>query len=178
VRARIGIGVWLAVVWVVLWGEVTFANAVTGIVMGAAIVLALPPARRPRTLVLRPWATTRFLAVFAWKLVEASAVVAWEVVTPRNRIKEGIVAIPIVSESDVVTAIVADAISLTPGSLTIEVDADHGVLYVHVLHLHDVEEVRADVRRLEDLAIAAFAPSGGGGGHDAPASSAGEEETP
>ena len=51
---------------------------------------------------------------------------------------------------------VANAISLTPGTLTIEVATDPNVLYVHVLHLHDIDAVRRDVTRLERSVLRAF----------------------
>jgi len=105
---------------------------------------------------VRPVAVVRFLVVFAWQLVAASAVVAWEVITPRNRINEGIVEIPVRGASDLVTAVVANAISLTPGTLTIEVDRPGARLFVHVLHLRDVEQLRAEIRELEALVIRAF----------------------
>jgi multicomponent Na+:H+ antiporter subunit E len=62
---------------------------------------------------------------------------------------------------------VADAVTLTPGTLTVEVRREPvPVLYVHVLHLRAVEDVRADVHRLRDLAERAFgsSPSTGGSG--------------
>jgi multicomponent Na+:H+ antiporter subunit E len=51
---------------------------------------------------------------------------------------------------------VADAVSLTPGTLTLEVQREPLILYVHVLHLRSVEDVRRDVRRLELDAVRAF----------------------
>lgn len=157
---RFGVhAVWLILVWVALWEELTFANLASGVVV-VAVLLALftPPAGRPEV-ELRPLATARFLAYFAWKLVEASAVVAWEVVTPRNKIVEAVIAVPIRGVSDTVTMIVANAISLTPGTLTIEVASDPDVLYVHVLHLREVDAVRREVLQLEAMAIRAFAPA-------------------
>jgi multicomponent Na+:H+ antiporter subunit E len=105
---------------------------------------------------IRPIAALRFAVVFAWRLVAASAVVAWEVVTPRNRINEGIVAVPVLGVSDVIVTIVANAVSLTPGTLTLEADRETGTLYVHVLHLHDIETVRDSIRDLAALVIRAF----------------------
>ncbi len=90
--------------------------------------------------------------------MEASAIVAWEVVTPQSRINEGIVAVPIRGVTRGLTAVVANAITLTPGTITLEVHEHPTVLYVHVLHLHSLEAVRAEVRHLEELAIAAFGP--------------------
>lgn len=149
---------WLVVVWVALWEDVSWANVLGGLVVAGGLVVVFPlrPARRQGR--IRVWPALRFAVYFLWKLVEASAIVAWEVVTPRNRINEGIVAVPIHGVSDALVTVVANAISLTPGTLTLEVDEEPAVLYVHVLHLHDIEAVRRDVQRLERLAIAAFGP--------------------
>lgn len=146
---------WLVVVWDALWGNLSVANVASGAAVAAFLVALFPPVGIP-SLTLRPLAALRFLGYFARKLVEANAVVAWEVVTPRNRIREGIVAVPIQGASPALVALVANAVSLTPGTLTIEVGRAPAVLYVHVLHLHDPEAVRRDVRRLERLAVRAF----------------------
>jgi multicomponent Na+:H+ antiporter subunit E len=156
VRRRPLFFLWLVVAWVALWGEPTPANIGSGAVIAAALVWLFPPRRGEPGGGVRPVAVVRFLVYFLGQLVAASAIVAWEVVTPRNRINEGIVAVPIEGASDTLVTIVANAISLTPGTLTLEVDRDPTVLYVHVLHLRDVDEVRRDVRRLEALADAAF----------------------
>lgn len=145
------VGVWLA-----LWEEVSLANIVTGTILAVLLLtlFRLPPVEDHGT--IRPLPAIHFFAYFAWKLMEASAIVAWEVLTPANKIHEGIVAVPIHGASDTLTTAVANAISLTPGTLTIEVDHDPPVLYVHVLHLHDMEAVRREVQHLEALAVRAF----------------------
>lgn len=147
----------LVAAWVALWGEVTAANVLAGAAVGLGLLVVFPPGRRPRA-TIRPLPALRFAAWFAWKLVEASVVVAWEVATPRNRIREGVIAVPVRGVSPGLTTLVANAISLTPGTLTLEVrTGPPAVLYVHVLHLHDVEAARREVRHLEALAIRAFA---------------------
>jgi multicomponent Na+:H+ antiporter subunit E len=146
--------VWLVVVWVLLWGELSAANVITGAVIGAALVMLFTP-ELSIAVAVRPLAIARFAIVFTWRLIVASAIVAYEVITPRNRITEGIVAVPIRGASDLLITIVANATSLTPGTLTIEV-LDRNTLFVHVLHLRDIEMVRRSIRRLEELAIQAF----------------------
>jgi multicomponent Na+:H+ antiporter subunit E len=98
----------------------------------------------------------RFVAHFLYKLVAANLTVARMVITPKPRINTGIVAVPLRRCSDAVATLVADAISLTPGTLTIEVRRNPTTLYVHALDVRDVEQVRADIRRLEVLAVKAF----------------------
>ena len=147
---------WLTVLWIAFWEDLSVASVVGGLVVAAGLILLFPMAPPGVAGALRPVAAAHFGLYFAWKLVEASVVVAWEVVTPRNRINEGIVAIPIQGVSDTLTTLVANAISLTPGTLTLEIHRNPTVLYVHVLHLHDIDAVRRDVQYLEVLAIRAF----------------------
>ncbi len=150
---------WLLVVWLFLWEDVSFANVLAGLALGSSLVVLFP--MRPRGIpgAFRPVAAARFVVFFAWKLVEASMIVVWEVVTPQNRINEGIVAVPIRGVSETLTTLLANAISLTPGTLTLEVRHQPPVLYVHVLHLHDIDAVRRDVQYMEVLAIRAFGSS-------------------
>ncbi len=152
---------WLAVAWVALWGDISLANVIAGLALATLLVAGFPPPTAPEPVRFHPLAAARFVLHFARKLVEASAIVAWEVVTPRNRINEGIVAVPLDTSSTTVVTLVANAISLTPGTLTLEVTDHPTVLYVHVLHLHDIASVRRDVRRLETLALGAFARTDG-----------------
>jgi multicomponent Na+:H+ antiporter subunit E len=147
---------WLLVVWMGLWEAVSPGTVLGGLLVAIGLLWVFPLGRAPLGWRLRPVAAVRFGVYFVWKLIEASLVVAWEVATPQNSINEGIVAIPIRGVSDGLITLVANAISLTPGTVTLEVDEDPAVLFVHVLHLHDIEAVRREVQYLELLAIRAF----------------------
>lgn len=148
---------WLVFIWAALWASVSPAVVVSGLLLSAAILLLYPaPAPRPVG-AFRPLPAVRFAIYFVYKLVQANLVVAWEVITPKSRINQGVVRVPIEGASDAVVTLVANAISLTPGTLTVEVRRGPTVLYIHVLHLRSVEQVRRDVRRLESLALRAFA---------------------
>jgi multicomponent Na+:H+ antiporter subunit E len=144
------VGVWLA-----LWSDLSWANVVSGVTAATAIVVVFG-SRRGGTLVVRPLAVTTFGLHFGYKLVQASLVVARTVVSPRHRINTGIVAVPLQGCSDAVATLIADAISLTPGTLTLEVRRDPLTLFIHALDVRDVEHVQAEVRRLEVLAVRAF----------------------
>lgn len=156
-RSRLLMAVWLAAVWVALWGDLTLANVLSGAVLAAVLVTVYPPPSATSHGRLRPLRALYFAGYFLAKLAEATLVVAREVLTPDNsRVREGIVAVPVAGSSKTLVVLVANAISLTPGTLTLEVHEDPTVLYVHVLHLHDVHEVRLDVLRLELHAARAF----------------------
>lgn len=160
-RRRTFIGAGLALgwtgIWVALWRDLSFANVLAGAVIAGALLLIFPP----RAMVANQGyvsigALFRFTAFLAKEILQANVVVAWEVVTPTNKINEGIVAIPIRGVSEGLVTLVANCISLSPGTLTLETRSDPSTIYVHVLHLHDIDAVRRNVQHLEMLAIEAF----------------------
>jgi multicomponent Na+:H+ antiporter subunit E len=152
--------VWAVVVWTALWGDLSAANLLGGLVLGVVTVLLVPVASgtQAHPVAIRPLATLRFVAYFVKALVVASAIVAWEVVTPGSRIAPGVLRLPLATRSRGLATLVGNAISLTPGTLTIDVRSEPLTLYVHVLHLSHPEKVRAELHELETYARAAFDP--------------------
>jgi len=156
-----GVLLWLTVLWVALWHDISVANVVGGLVVG---VLVLAIAGAPRFLAgddpdrsrVRFFRSIHFAGFVLYKLVEANLYLAWEIVTPQNRINVGVVAVPLRTESSVVEMVVANVITLTPGTVTIESLGTPPVLYVNVMHLHDVEQVRRDLHYIEELSVRAF----------------------
>jgi multicomponent Na+:H+ antiporter subunit E len=154
---RYGITVaWLTAVWVALWEELTWANLLAGLAVAVLVVLAVPLRPAVADHGLRPLALAWLGAYFMWKLVEASALLAWEVVTPRNRINAAIVSVPLRTRSIGIAVMVANMVSLTPGTLTLELDPETMTIYIHVLHLSSVEAMRDSVLYLEKLAMKAL----------------------
>ena len=147
----------LAAIWVLLWGSASAANIVTGLLLGAALVTLVPGLRGPdRPLVMRPIAVARLLGHFLADLIRSNVVLTREIVTRRSSIHTAIVGVELPSCSDELLTVITNLLALAPGTMPVELSLDPPVLYVHVLHLEDVEQVRRDVRRLTDLAFDAF----------------------
>lgn len=160
-RRASGVVVWLTVLWILLWADLSVANLLSGLAVSLVIVSII---RLPRSVRadddgaarIHPLHTLWFLLYVLYKLVESNLVLAWEIVTPRNSINSGVVAVPLRTESELALMVVANIITLTPGTLTIEVDGSPPVVFVNVLHLHDIDRVRAELLRIEELAVRAF----------------------
>jgi multicomponent Na+:H+ antiporter subunit E len=150
--ARVGA---LTIVWVLLWGTLSVANVLSGALV-AILVLWLFPMPSPERVGIRPIATIRYVAVFAWLLVVSTWDTAIEILRRRPAQFQGIVAVPLRTESEVVATAVANSISLTPGTLSVDVRKDPMVLYVHGLRVEARDDIRATARRLEALALAAL----------------------
>ena len=158
---RLLVVVWLTALWVIMWRDLSVANVLAGVAIGLVAEVGRPwRAVGQHGHRVRPLALLSFVGYFLWKLVESNVVLAREVLTPRNSIETGVIAVPLGAHSDLVVTIVANAISLTPGTLTLEVRREETpTLYVHVLHLHDVEAARTDVATLTRKVEAAFPSS-------------------
>ncbi len=157
--SRLLLPLWLIVAWVALWRDVSLANIVSGVLVAGAVVWLFPPEGDNARLRVRPIALLRFLGTSMISIVRANFFVAWEVVTPANQINEGVVAVELASNHPVVITLVSHAIILAPGTMVIDIDKgteDRATkLYIHVLHLRGVDEVREEVLQLEALALAA-----------------------
>jgi multicomponent Na+:H+ antiporter subunit E len=157
----------LVAMWIALWEGLSWANLISGTLVACAVVLIAGQISPRPVQNFRIVPALRYLVTFAKLLIVASYQVVVAVLRP-SRIQPGIVAMPLQHVSDAVVTLVANSITLTPGTMTLETerDGDTAILYVHAIDLSDVEAVRNDVRLLEKLAIAAF------GGHAAEAEQA------
>jgi len=154
-------GVLVAVVlWVLLWGDVSWANVLGGLVVGTVVLLVLPmppTAFRGR---VHPWRLLLLLARFHWDLLRASlevAVLAFHV----GRTPHGaIVGVRLCSSNDLYMTIVAELSSLVPGTLVLDAHRITGTLYLHVLDVAlsgGIEQVRRDTLALEERVLRALA---------------------
>lgn len=147
---------WLTVVWVGLWGSVSAANVLGGLALSTVLLRLLPMAPLPATTRASPLGVLRFTAVFLVALVQSSLQVVALVLRPRVGPRQAVIAVPVHGGDDRLLTLVANAISLTPGTLTLEVDRERQVLHVHVLDVGEGAEglaaVRAGIERLEHAA--------------------------
>ena len=159
--------VWLTALWVALWDDLSWANVLSGLLVAtviAAVTRIDLDTLRPTY--FRPVWALWYVLVLLRNLVAANLRLAWEILTPGIGTYTGIIAVPMRGGSEAVVNLVANSITLTPGTMTVEVhtagDIDHDgaeddvVLYIHGMYTRDAEAVRRDVLHLEELALRAF----------------------
>jgi multicomponent Na+:H+ antiporter subunit E len=102
-----------------------------------------------------------FVAFFAWELLVSSLRVAYDVLTPTLHMRPAIVAVPLDVRSDLAITLLANLVSLTPGSLTLDVSADRRTLYVHVMFVGgDAEDARRDIKEQLERRVAGLVGRG------------------
>lgn len=83
----------------------------------------------------------RFVLFFIWEFSLANLRVAHDVVTPRLYAQPAIIALPLDARTDVEITLLAALISLTPGTLSLDLSPDRRLLYVHAMFGDDPGEV-------------------------------------
>ena len=99
-------------------------------------------------LLRRIFYTTTFIIYFFWEMFLANLRVAYDVMTVKHFMRPGILAIPLEAKTDLEITILANLISLTPGTLSLDVSSDRQVLFVHAMYLGEIEEFKDFERRL------------------------------
>ena len=77
------------------------------------------------------------MVYFSWELLRASFIVAYEVLTPNHQMEAGIVAVPLDTKIDLELTIFSSLVSLTPGTLSVDVSADKSHLFVHAMYIEN-----------------------------------------
>lgn len=153
----VGPVVWLTALWMVLWRSTTPATLVTGVLLGIALTWVVRRADdHPEHHRVRPFAMLRYLGHLLFALVQSNVILAWEVLTPTDYTKPGLLEVQLPPSSELVLTVVANSITLTPGTMTLGLRAETSTLLIHVLHLRDVDSTRASVERLHRLVSAAL----------------------
>lgn len=147
----------LTLVWAGLLGSFGLANLVSGFVVSYALLYlvtrGLPGHARYFGKVPRLIA---FAGYYLWELLKSNAIIAYDVLTPTHHMKPGVLAIPLEAKTDLEITVLANLITMTPGTLSLDVSPDRKTLYVHAMYIKDPEAVRFDIkenleRRVLDL---------------------------
>lgn len=140
------VNVFLMLAWAALNGELTPSNLLAGFVIGYLMLALTQRALGSRGYATKVFVVIKFALFFGWELIKSNVRVAYEVITPGNHMKPGIVGVPLTVTHDYQIILLANMITLTPGTLSIDVSNDKRTLYIHSMYVEDVEEFRASIK--------------------------------
>ncbi len=141
------INILLAVAWGAVTGSFTPISLVFGFVLGAAVLYMIREQIGTGGYFVRSWRVLILLWTFIYELVLSAVRVAKIVCTPDlSTLQPGIIAYPLTVDRDFEITLLANLITLTPGTLTVDVSEDRKVLYVHCIDVPDPEETITDIR--------------------------------
>ncbi|MBM2577322.1 Na+/H+ antiporter subunit E [Jannaschia sp. Os4] len=135
----------LAVAWAALMGTFTVGGLATGFALGFVALWVVQSLFPGSTYHGRVWRWLKLIVLFHYELIVSSFQVAWDVLTPTQRSRPGIVSVPLKAEGEAEVLLVTNLISLTPGTLSLDVTEDCNTLYVHAMFADDPQEIRDQI---------------------------------
>lgn len=139
----------LAVFWAAVSGVISLKNLLWGFLVGYLLLLVSARAFGGGQYFRKTWCFALLLVFVLYSLVAASLRLALDILTPNLRMKPGIIAVPLDARTDAEITLLAGLLSLTPGTLTLDVSPDKRTLFVHVMYMvrGDADRVRQRIKR-------------------------------
>ncbi|WNS74783.1 Na+/H+ antiporter subunit E [Bacillus sp. DTU_2020_1000418_1_SI_GHA_SEK_038] len=150
---QILLNVFLGFLWMfftVSYEPVTFLK---GYLFGIVIIFSFRRFFQSRFYLLRVYAVIKLTLIFIRELILSNISVVKLVLKPKLNIRPGIFALPIILEKDWEITILANLITLTPGTLVVDISEDNKLLYIHAVDIDDVEDAIVSIKDSFEKAI-------------------------
>lgn len=141
------LNIFLAVGFSVILGQLNLSGLTAGFLVGYLALWVSRPLYGDTPYFSRVIKILQLIAFFVQELLVSNLRVLWDVITPGHISKPGVIAVPLDAKSDFEIMMVANLVSLTPGTLSLDVSNDRKSLYVHVMFLEDVDTTRREIKQ-------------------------------
>lgn len=138
----------LAAVWAVATGLFTLGNLLVGFAIGYLILLYLSRVLGPSKYFGKVVQVIGFSFFYIKQLIVSNIRVAYDVMTPTHYMRPGVLSVPLSVETDAEITLLANLITLTPGTLALDLSPDRRVLFVHFMYVDD--DPQLSVQELKD----------------------------
>ena len=137
----------IAAVWLALNSSLAPIQLIAAAALAVVLPLGLGHLLDDPVHLRRPWAAVRLGLIVAWDIVTANFAVARRVLGPIGRLRPAFVEVPLDTTHPDAVALLASIITMTPGTVAVEVDEARGRILVHVLDLEDAAALVAEIKR-------------------------------
>ncbi len=139
-RKRFLMNVLLTVIWVALTGSFAYLNFIFGFLISFFVLWIISRDVGERKYFTITFQVVGFFFYFLFEFFKATIQVAFEVMTRKFQMKPGIIKMPLDAKTDLEITILSNLISLTPGTLVVDVSEDKKVMYIHGMYMEDKEK--------------------------------------
>lgn len=136
----------LAAAWMLLVGELDAETFIEGAVIGYLILWISKSALGGTKYFSKIPKAIMFVFYFIKEIILANLIVAYDIITPKDYMKPGIIAVPLTVKTDIEITLFSNLLSLTPGTLSLDVSNDKKILYVHALYVKDADTFRTKLK--------------------------------
>jgi len=158
-------GLLFGVLWVLIQGasltlHSLFVNFLLGTAVGLPVAYVFRRLYERRVDIEHALRATPFVVgyaiIFTKEVIVANIDVAYRVLAPGLKLEPQVILVPLRVESDLGITTIANSITITPGTITLDHDPDENALYVHVIDGRNPEDIIEPIRSWEDYALAIF----------------------
>ncbi|MNJ33369.1 Na(+)/H(+) antiporter subunit E [compost metagenome] len=143
----------IAIIWMFLNNDWSSASFVVGYIIGMVLIGLLGRLWPNDFYMKKVWAILKLLVLFIKELFKSSFTVIGQVIAPKLNIRPGIFAYTTELKSDWEVTLLANLITLTPGTLTLDVSREGSILYIHAMDIDDVDVLCSQIRSTFERAI-------------------------
>lgn len=136
----------LAALWLLLANSLSALNVLGALLLAVLLPFAMRPFWPEQPRVRRPLAILRLALVVLWDILHANLNVARLVLGPLARLRPAFVKVPLTLRDPLAVTILANIITLTPGTLTVDVSRDRRYLLIHGLDVADDRALVAEIK--------------------------------
>lgn len=138
----------LALAWAGMTEDFAPANLAVGFLVGLLVLFFARRVVGTANYLIKLRQVVGLFFFMVWELILANLRVAYEVLTPNYNMRPGVVGIPLEAKTDAEITLLACLITLTPGTLSLDVAADRSRLYIHIMYIDngDIEAVRRTIK--------------------------------
>lgn len=136
----------LAIIWVMATGTLTEENFLFGFIISFVILWIITYKEDERKYFTVIPKLIGFLGFILWEITKANFQSVRESFYPKSKLEPAIVKVPLEAKTDIEITFLANIISLTPGTLIMDVSNDNKVIYIHVMHLLDKEDFIKEIK--------------------------------
>ncbi len=134
------INILLTFLWLALTGNFHYTNFIVGFLFSYFTLWISTGFRADKKYFTRFPKIVGFFLYFLWEFIKANAQIIYDILTPKPHMNPGIIAVPLTAKKPVEITLLATLITLTPGSLVIDVSSDNKIMYIHTMYLSTREE--------------------------------------
>lgn len=138
--------IFLALAWAAATERFTPSNLIIGFVIGYGLLAIMPPLPGAGAYYLQMREMFDFTRFFAKEVIVSNLRVAYFVVAPLSKLNAGVIAVPLEDMTDAELTILANMITLTPGTLSLDISDDRRTLYIHTMYIGEPEQFRRTIR--------------------------------
>ena len=139
------VNILLALIWAAVTGSFSLANLIFGFLLGAGALYLIREQVGSLGYFDRARRVISLIFLFIYELILSAWRVFILVMSPRMDLKPGIFAYPLKVDRDFEITLLANLITLTPGTLSVDVSEDRRFLYVHAIDCSDPDQTRQEI---------------------------------